>query len=319
MRLRHLFAALLGFSFVCNPLISAAAGGPVVAVVNFDTSGLTSNWWGAFQPGVAISDLVTDQLVNGGKFNVVDRSHITQTMQEHQLSTSGEISPATAIQSGQLLGARYLIVGNVLQFAKTSAAGGSGFGVGLPLGLGGHVSNEKVTLQVAVRVIDATTGQILQSFKDEESKASTSWGAAGLGGFTGGLVGGSYNNTKFTSSTMGQLINTVAGTIANKLDPTKFVAAPAGPMLTGKIIAVDGGNYIINIGSTRGVAVGTYFDVVRIKQIKDPDSGKMLTSTLKLGKVQIVSVDTQTAVGTALPGSNGLGASVVGATVETSQ
>ena len=316
--MRPLLAALLSALLGLSAVGTARAAGPIIAVLNFDTSGLTSNWWGAVQPGVAISDLVTDQLVNGGKFNVVDRAHITQTMQEHQLSASGEVSPATAIQSGQLLGARYLIVGNVLQFDRTGQSGGTGGVVNLPFGIGGHVSNERVTLQVAVRVIDATSGQILQSFKDEQSKSSTSWGAGGLGGFTGGIVGGSYSNTQFTSSTMGQLINTVAADIAAKLDPTKFATAPAGPALSGKIIAVSGRSYIVNIGSAHGVTVGTYFDVFRVKQIKDPDSGRMLTSRLPLGKMQITSVDAQTSVGTALPGATALDGTAVGATVQTS-
>ncbi|HXP93508.1 MAG TPA: CsgG/HfaB family protein [Candidatus Binatia bacterium] len=318
--MRLLFAA---FAFAVLSVVApgvAGAAGPVVAVLNFDTSGLTSNWWGAFQPGVAISDLVTDQLVNGGKFSVVDRNKLTNILQEHQLGNVGEVSPATAVASGQLIGARYLIVGNVLQFALTSQSGGSGFGGGLPFVGGASVRTQRVTLRVAVRVIDALTGQILQSFPDEESKSSTSWSTGGLGGFTGGFVGGSYSNTQFTSTTMGQLINTVAADVANKLDPTKFVAsAPAGPSLSGKIIAVDGQSFIINLGSAAGVTVGTFFDVVNIRQIKDPDSGKMLTSRSPVGKIQIISVDADTAVGKALPGSNGLGATSVGATVQTGQ
>lgn len=310
-------------AFLCALLFAAPAtahaAGPTVAVLNFDTSGLTSNWWGAFQPGVAISDLVTDQLVNGGKFSVVDRNKLTNVLQEHQLANNGEISPATAVASGQLIGARYLIVGNVLQFAKTSQSGGSGFGGGLPFIGGASVKTERVTLRVAVRVIDALTGQILQSFPDEQSKSSTSWGTGGLGSFTGGFVGGSYSNQQFVSTTMGQLINTVAAEVATKLDPSKFVAsAPSGPSLTGKIIAVDGQSVIINLGSVKGVTVGTFFNVVNVRQIKDPDSGRMLSSRQAIGKIQIISVDQDTAVGKALPGAT-LGAGSVGATVQTGQ
>jgi curli biogenesis system outer membrane secretion channel CsgG len=297
----------------------AAAAGPTVAVLNFDTAGLTSNWWGAFQPGVAISDLVTDQLVNGGKFNVVDRNKLTNILQEHNLGNTGEVSPATAVASGQLIGARYLIVGNVVQFAKTSQSGGGGIGISIPFAGNVNASTQRVTLQVTVRVIDALTGQIMQSFPDQQSKSSTSWGAGGLGGFTGGLVGGSYSNQQFTSSTMGQLINSMAVDIANKLDPSKFVAsAPAGPALSGKIIGVDGQSFIINLGSSQGVAVGTFFDVFNVRQLKDPDSGKILTSRAPIGKIQIISVDADTAIGKALPGAT-LSPSSIGATVQSGQ
>lgn len=286
----------------------ALAAGPATAVLDFDTKGLTSNWYGAFEPGVAIADLVTNQLVNTGKFNVLDRTHLNNTLQEHQLSTGGEISPASAVQSGQLIGAKFLVVGNVLQFAQTGSSGASAGGLigGLAGGIIGGVRTQRVELQVAVRVIDATTGQILQTISDDQSKSGTSWGT---GGFTG-AVGGSYNNQQFLSSTMGQLINSVALDIANKLDPAKFTSGPVGPSLSGKVIAVDGKSLIINIGSSRGVAVGMYFDVMTVREIRDPDSGKVLTSHQTTGKIQIVSVDTDTAVGQSVSGTGSVGSAV---------
>jgi curli biogenesis system outer membrane secretion channel CsgG len=286
----------------------ALAAGPTVAVLDFDTKGLTSNWWGAFEPGVAISDLVTTQLVNTGKFNVVDRSHLNDTLQEHKLSTSGEVSPAAMVQSGQLLGAKFLISGNVLQFAQTGSSGANVGGLigGFAGGIVGGVRTNRVTLQVAVRVIDATTGQILQTISDEQTKSGTSWGTGGFSGF----VGGSYNNQQFVSSTMGQLINSVAIDISNKLDPAKFTSGPAGPSLSGKVIAVDGKSLIINLGSSKGVAVGMYFDVMTVRSIRDPDSGNMLTSHQTIGKIQIVSVDTDTAVGQSVSGTGTVGATV---------
>jgi curli biogenesis system outer membrane secretion channel CsgG len=286
----------------------ALAAGPTTAVLDFDTKGLTSNWWGSFEPGVAISDLITNQLVNSGKFTMVDRTHLDKTLSEHQLAASGEVSPATAIQSGQLIGARYLVTGNVLQFAKTSQSGGSvgGFIGGLAGAAAGSVRTERVTLQVAVRVVDATTGQILQTISDEQSKSGTSWGTDAFSGY----VGGSYSNQQFLSSTMGQLINSVALDIANKLDPAKFSSGPAGPSLGGKVIAVDGKSLIINVGSSQGVAVGMYFDVMTVRQIRDPDSGKILTSHQTTGKIQIMSVDADTAVGQTVSGTGSVGSAV---------
>lgn len=306
--MRLLLTACFAFVFqVFMPGLATAAG-PTVAVLDFDTKGLTSNWWGSFEPGVAISDLLTNQLVNTGKFNVVDRSHLNNTLQEHQLSTAGEVSPATLVQSGQLIGAKYLIVGNVLQFAQTGQSGANVGGLigGIAGGVIGGVRTNRVTLQVAVRVIDATTGQILQTLSDEQTKSGTSWGT---GGFSGS-VGGSYNNQQFVSSTMGQLINAVAADIGNKLDPSKFTAAPAGPSRSGKIIAVDGKSLIINMGTSKGVAVGMYFDVMTVREIRDPDSGKMLTSHQTTGKMQIVSVDSDTAVGQTISGTGAVGATV---------
>ncbi|GEM_PF-853514 len=306
---RHSFLALaatLTFA-LCAPNVALAAG-PSTAVLDFDTKGLTSDWYGAFEPGVAISDLVTDQLVNSGKFTMVDRTHLDKTLAEHQLTAAGEVSPATAIQSGQLIGARYLVSGNVLQFAKTSQSGANVGGLfgGIAGGAIGSVSTERVTLQVSVHVVDALTGQILQTFTSEQSKSGTSWGTGAFSGY----VGGSYSNQQFLSSTMGQLMNSVAIDIANRLDPAKFSSGPAGPSLTGKVLASDGKSLIINLGSTEGVTVGMYFDVMTVRQLRDPDSGKVLTSHQTTGKIQITSVDTNTAVGQTVTGAGAVGATV---------
>jgi curli biogenesis system outer membrane secretion channel CsgG len=293
-------AAVLALAGLATPP-SFAASGPPVAVLNFDTQGLSGNWWGNFEPGVAVSDLLTDQLVNGGKFNVLDRTHIGSVMQEHSLSTSGEVSPASAIQTGQLVGARYLITGNVLQLDKTGQSGGSAGGLigGFAGGVVGGLSNTRVTIKIAVRVIDSQTGQIVQSFADEETKSNTSIGFGGFGG--GGF--GSYSNSNFESSTMGHLINDEAAKIAADLDPSKFNSGPALPSLSGRIIEVDGADAILNIGRARGITVGQYFDVIKQHAIKDPDSGKMLMMSEPIGKVQITSVSADTSVGHRVSGA----------------
>jgi len=280
---------------------AVAGSGPAVAVLNFSTQGLTGDWYGNFEPGVAISDLLTDQLVNGGKFNVLDRTHLGSVLQEHQLSTSGEVSPATAISTGRLVGARYLITGNVLQLDKTGQSGGAAGGLigGMAGGIIGGASNTRVTIKVAVRVIDSQTGQIVQSFSDEETKSNLSIGFGGFGG--GGF--GSYSNSNFVNSTMGHLVNDEAAKIAADLDPAKFNSGPALPSLAGHVIEVDGSDVIINIGSSKGITVGQYFDVVKVKSIKDPDSGRMLNSYEPVGKIQITSVSAETSIGKKVSGT----------------
>ena len=106
-----------------NIVPAAADTHPSIAVLDFNTRGLTSDWWGQFEPGVALSDLVADQLVNAHKFNVLERKKLDAVLDEHKLSTAGEVSPATMIASGRLTGARYLVTGNVIQFDRTGQSG----------------------------------------------------------------------------------------------------------------------------------------------------------------------------------------------------
>jgi len=275
-----------------------------LAVLDFSTSGLTSDWWGQFEPGVALSDLVTDQLVNAHKFNVVERKKLDAVMAEHKLSTDGEVSPATMVQSGRLTGARYLVTGNVIQFDRTgqSGAGAGGFLRGLPGAVAGGIKSERVTLKVQVHIIDSTTGSIVQSFEGEKTQSSTSWDAGGWAASYAGVGGGHYSNEQFTNSTMGHLINDEAIEIAGKLDPSQLNSGPAPVAISGRVIAADSGGIILNVGSDKGVQSGMFFDVVRERQIKDPDSGKMLSVSSPTGKVQVTQVNADSAVATRVAG-----------------
>jgi curli biogenesis system outer membrane secretion channel CsgG len=281
-------------AFVFFPCAVSAQSPPSIAVLNFSTQGLTSNQWGNFEPGVALSDLLTDQLVNGGKFNVLDRKAIDSTLSEHQLSASGEVDPATAIRAGNLVGARYLVSGNILQLDATGQSGGSAsqFIPGILGAAAGNVSRTRVTLKVAVRVVDAKTGQIVRSFTDEQTQTSTNWGTAGFAGETAG----SYSNGSFVNSTMGHLVNDEAAKIAASIDPTKFAAVATVPSIKGHVAAIDGANIIISVGSTQGVLTGMYFDVVKTTTVIDPDSHKPLSVNETIGKIQVDSVSPNAAV-----------------------
>ena len=303
MSKRWLFACLAA-AFACSPIAGLAqqtAGAhPSVAVLDFSTNGLTNNWWGAFQPGVALSDLLTDKMVNSGKFNVLDRTHLSSTLGEHQLAASGEVDPQTAISAGRMTGARYLVTGNILQLEQTGQSGANA-GSYLPWpysAAAGSVNTHRVTIKVAVRVIDARTGQIVQSFSDEETRSGTSWGA---GGFSGGSWG-SYSNEQFVNSDMGHLIDDEAGKLGNAIDPSRFNSGPAAPVLTGHIAAIQGGSVIINIGANAGVQVGMQFDIVKASSLVDPTTHQVLHVNQTIGKLQIDSVSSNASVGHVISG-----------------
>lgn len=302
--LRACTSLALAIAFAASPILGAAqqsGARPTVAVLDFSTQGLTSDWYGSFQPGVALSDLLTDRIVNGGKFNVVDRSHLSATLGEHQLSASGEVDPQTAVSAGRMVGAHYLITGNILQLDQTGQSGANA-GSYLPGVFGaaaGGVSTHRVTIKVAVRVIDAKTGQIIQSFSDEATRSGTSWNASGFSGY----AGGSYSNEQFVNSDMGHLIDDEAAKISAALDPSRFNSGPAAPLLTGHVAALDGHNVIINIGSNNGVQIGQTFDIVKVKTMIDPTTHAKLQVNENVGKLQIDSVSANASVGHVVSGS----------------
>ncbi|MBD5653883.1 MAG: hypothetical protein IAI50_01730 [Candidatus Eremiobacteraeota bacterium] len=281
---------------------------PRIAVAGFNSQGI-ARWWGSgsFDPGDALSEIMTDKLVNANAYDIVDRTHTDQVLKEQGVSREGDVAPSTEAKLGRMIGANYLIFGRIIEFDKTGGSNGGTGGMlshvagGLLGGVGG--SSEKVTLKVTMRVVETNTGRIAASVESEAAKSGGSFSLAGIGG----SGGGSYSSSDFASSTVGQLLATVAEDLVKKM-PARLVTAAAAPTISGKIIGVDGDSIIINAGTDKGVTVGTYFTVYQIKELKDPDTGKVLESHSKRGSIEIVSVDKQTAVGkvvdgTAKPGS----------------
>lgn len=301
--------AVLVMAFFSFPLVASAqstpapatpaavpAQRPSIAVYGFSSRGLNP-WWGggSFDPGAALADLLTDRLVNAGSYNVVDREHIRQILGEQDLSREGQVESTTAAKLGRMLGANYLIVGRIVQLDKTADNGGAG-GALVGALLGGAVHNQKVTLRVAAQVLEVNTGRIIESITSDHDETASSFAVAGLafGGGAGG--GGGYESQQFLSSAMGRLLTAGASDLVAKIDPSKLVAVVT-PKIQGRIISVDGKSVVLNIGSSKGVAVGQYFSAFDVKHIKDPDSGHMIDSVIKRGSIEITSVENDSAVG----------------------
>jgi curli biogenesis system outer membrane secretion channel CsgG len=273
---------------------------PRVAIYGFKTEPFTYWWNGSgFDPGEALADVMTNELVNAGPYNVIDRTHLETVKREQKIADAGDVSPASEAELGHMLGVNYLIFGDILEFDKSNAGGGGLGGFGGGLGALGGVKSQKFTLHVNVKIIEANTGRIVASVDDSESKTGTSFAVGGAGIGAGGAA---YASPDFTNSTVGQLITQVADNIVKKIDPSKLVASAPGPSINAHVLSASDDMVIINAGTNKGVTVGTYFNVYDVKVFHDPDSGKMVTSHIKKGSIQIISVDSDTATGKKMDG-----------------
>jgi curli biogenesis system outer membrane secretion channel CsgG len=294
----------LAISLLMVPLIAGqvvcAQEKPRIVLSQFDSRGL-NQWWGGsnFDPGAALTDLLEARLVNSHEFIVVDRSQLSKIMREQSLASAGDVTPTSSAKMGRMIGAGYIIVGRIVQFDRVGKKS-SGFG-GLPVpsllgGAGG--SSTKTVLHVTAKVIDVNSGQILQNLDAEESASSSSFSLVGFG--AGGA--GAYSSEDFQSSAMGKLIGSVADDLSKQVTPGTWASAPR-TLLTGRIISLDGDSIILNIGSEKGVSVGTLFTVIEQKVVFDPDSNANLTTELERGTIQIISVAKDSSVAKRVDGS----------------
>ena len=130
------------------PAPAVPSGPPTVAVVDFTSSSPT-----AYRASLA--ELVTDELVNRSKFDVLEREKLaTLTGELSFQNDSGFVSPTSAVQMGNMLGARLLVTGHVIDHG-TARQNYSGYGI----------STSKITsrLKARLEVIDLSTGAKLFS------------------------------------------------------------------------------------------------------------------------------------------------------------
>ena len=132
----------------------------------------------------AATDMFTTALVESGQFRVVERQRLSQDlMAEKQMNAAGQTSGDTAQK--QLRGARYIFEGTVTEAnpQEDQKQGGINIG-GLNLGAG----KAQDTLAIDVRIVDADTGDVLDSIKVSKVLSDSNSGVSGTGAFVSTLA-----------------------------------------------------------------------------------------------------------------------------------
>jgi curli biogenesis system outer membrane secretion channel CsgG len=132
----------------------------------------------------AATDIFTTTLIESHQFRVVERNRLSQgIVPEKQLNGAGQTTGTVA--QHQLRGARYIFEGTVTE-ANAGAdqhQGGVSIG-GLTLGGG----KNKDTIAIDVRILDAETGDVLDSVSVSKILNDSSVGVGGTAAFAGTIA-----------------------------------------------------------------------------------------------------------------------------------
>lgn len=138
----------------------------------------------------AATDMFMTALIKSGAFAVAERLRLNQgVMVEKQLNAQGQTTGNSA--NKQLAGAAYIFEGTVSE----ANAGESKTGVGGTLrGLGVETSGEKAVIGLDVRVINASSGLLLDAVNVRKPVKQSGFSVKGIGSFfksiTGSKTGG---------------------------------------------------------------------------------------------------------------------------------
>lgn len=116
MRFRSTLAVLAAAIFVA-PTTARAQDMPGIAIMTFENGGsfgLDSENFDALRVGLQ-QMLITEFAANPG-IRVVDRHSINDLIAEQDLGASGRVDGATAARIGNIVGARYMVLGGFIDF-----------------------------------------------------------------------------------------------------------------------------------------------------------------------------------------------------------
>lgn len=198
---------------------------------------------------------ITTILVKSGSYNVVERAQLSHVIRELGLQSTGMIAGNTAIQFGQMVGADYTVVGNIV------AADVDSFNNYLYKGT-------KAKIKFNFKFIDNKTGLI----KIAE------------------ILEGSDTVSEFENKSPDRdmLISGAANDVAQKIVAKIDEINP----LSGLVVSASENQIYIDLGSDNGVKMGDNFIIYKEGNIiKHPVTGQIIAvKEIVIGSMKVVEV-----------------------------
>lgn len=235
-----------------------------------------------------MTTLLTNALVKDGRFIVVERPALAGVQLEQILAQSGATAPETAARPGQLIGAGAIVRGVVTKFQAAASGGALSIG-GLPIGLGSFLGagaglkSQTAMMEISLRLIDTTTGQVISTSTAQGTVSSTGVDVTMVNPNTGLSVGGGT----FQTTPIGQ-----AGEQAIARAVELIAAGMRNVPWSALVVDANNGLVVLNAGAQRNVQVGLNLSVYRQgKVFTDPATGVVLDVDFeKIGTLRVVGV-----------------------------
>jgi len=233
--------------------------------------------------------MLTAALVKDGRFVVVERPGMASVLAEQALGQAGATTAETAAKASQLIGAGTIVRGAVTKFEP--AASGSGVSVGLPMGslgslgslfaAGAGLKSHTAVMEITLRLIDTTTGQVLSTSTAQGAANSTAADVTIVNPNSGASLGaGGFQTTPIGQAGEQAIINAVE----------QIAAGMRGVPWSALVIDANDGKVYVNAGAERNVQAGMILNVYRKgKVFTDPATGVVLD--VDMDKIGVIRID----------------------------
>ncbi len=264
-----------------------------IAVMKFGSTSKLALYEG-YDVGEALSAQLPTALQHTGCFIVTERLELKSLLREQQLGMSGIVNPETAAKGGRVIGAEWIIKGEVTELEVEARGKGFSLGVpipGLPAGirLGGEKAGAHLGLDL--RIVDSTTGATVQShYVSAESK--TKGMAIGFDSAWGSVGGDTFSKTPLGKAARNAIVQAVDFVLGQR---------QATPW-TGRVVQNRHGQIFLNAGHNIGLEAGQTFVVLAsLDELVDPETGLSLGAIEQtVGEIRIEKVEEKFAIAKAI-------------------
>lgn len=217
-------------------------------------------WWRDVEMRLpeTVADGVIDVIVNMGGAKVFTRTEMQKVLQEQKFQMSGLVDDKTLINFGKLAGLQYIITGSIssINFGESAA-------MGLTKSLlGVQGSSPEASIDLNIRMIDVTTGEIVFSKK-----------VSGRDLLRNASYVGMIASIKNAS---GKALEDIRPELSKRFVVKGYVlqtrTSPDGKERSA----------LVNIGEKQGIKAGSKLIIFLFQDIKDPFSGKSTCDRVKL-------------------------------------
>jgi len=296
-----------------------------IAVLDFGDASLTDL---KKNLGRQLALLLSNAFTKQGNFIVVERLQLDRVTDQLSKEEDTDVYTENAlVQLGRRLKADALILGDITEFTATRKTKNYGFVI---------KTSYTAKLGLAVRLVDVSTGEVLDATNLEESVEEK--GESNPFFSKRSELDDDLKVTLFTQAAnkavekaVGQLDKLIQARIQISATASPTPASVKSPEPSGssspagsgsinsyspksatapsprqpKIAGVEGTVVTLNVGKPHGVTVGSTFIVMRQGKVtKDPDTGEVLDVEEKeVGKIKITEVKEKISIGTLVSGS----------------
>ena len=215
----------------------------------------------------ALDSQLIDRLIATRKFDLVGRSDLKDILKEQELANSGNVNPndPNAARAGQLAGAKLILTTTLDDFEDTTSK------VELTT-LQRTATVRKIRMTAAARLVDATTGKVVDATTVQLEAKDDRMDQAGI-----------KRDAELTDSALVALARDAAEKIANRMADAAFPV---------RVLVKRDKQITINRGDGAGVAVGQVWNIFAMgEELVDPDTKEVLgREEVLVGKARIVSV-----------------------------